>query len=218
MISLRGIIIASGEIRDLNWLKQYLRADDLIVCADGGYNYLAAIHVLPHVIVGDMDSIHEEHWAACKHFVYPRKKDETDAQLALDYAIEQGCSEVCFLGATGGQRVEHEIANILMLQYAALKQVAMRVENESSSIMLYQGPCEITVSGRKGDYLSLIPLGEDAQNVTTYDLEYPLLHGTLIFGVPMGISNVLLENTCRITMEKGKLLVILTKADEVDGN
>lgn len=72
------------------------------------------------------------------------------------------------------------------------------------------------LQGRKGDYLSLIPMGGDATGITTRNLEYPLHNGTLYFGVPMGISNVLLEDICSVELQGGILLAILTKADEVD--
>ena len=36
------------------------------------------------------------------HQIYPSQKDATDAQLCLDWAIEQGCKEVLILGGLGG--------------------------------------------------------------------------------------------------------------------
>ncbi len=213
---MRAIIIASGDIEDERWLKNYIQPGDVVICADGGYNHLVQIGCMPDVIIGDMDSIREKYRADCQHLVHPRKKDETDAQLALDYAIENGFHDIKFLGALGGSRIEHALANVFMLQYAAVHGVEMAIETPVSTITLHRGTTTAILQGRKGDYLSLIPIGGDATGITTQNLEYPLHEGTLYFGVPMGISNILLEDTCSIELQKGILLAILTKADEVD--
>lgn len=213
---MRAIIIASGDIGDDQWLKKYILPEDTIICADGGYNHLARIGQIPDVIIGDMDSIREERRAQCQRFVHPRKKDETDAQLALDYAMEKGFRDVRLLGALGGRRIEHELANVFMLQYAAMHGVQMVIETEFSSIFFYRGPVTFSLHGHRGDYLSLIPIGGDVTGITTHNLEYPLQDGRLRSGVPMGISNVLLDTTFTVELAEGELLVILTKADEVD--
>jgi len=212
----RAIIIASGDIGNERWLKEYIRPEDVVICADGGYNHLARIGRMPEIIIGDMDSIREEYRADCRHLIHPRKKDETDAQLALDYAIENGYHDVKFLGALGGKRIEHALANVLMLQYAAVHGVKLAIETPVSSITLHQGPTTAILQGHTGDYLSLIPIGGDVTGITTHHLEYSLHDGTLYFGVPMGISNVLMADTCSVELQEGILLAILTKADEVD--
>lgn len=212
----RAILIANGTIENKIWLAQYLQPKDMIICADGGYNHLAAIGRLPHLIIGDMDSVSAQYCEQCKQLVHPRRKDETDAQLALDYLAEQGYREVHFLGALGGNRPEHALANVFMLQYAAERGVRMTIETDASTISLHQGPETAFFHGSEGDYLSLIPLDGDVTGITTDNLEYPLRDGCLKFGVPMGISNVLLKDVCSVKLSKGKLLAVLTKADGVD--
>lgn len=216
MMDTRAILIANGAIENKTWLAQYLRSNDMIVCADGGYNHLAAINRLPNLIIGDMDSVSADHCEICEQLIHPRRKDETDAQLALDYLAEQGYREVHFLGALGGNRPEHALANVFMLQYAAERGVRMTIETDVSTVSLHQGPETALFHGTKGDYLSLIPLDVDVTGITTDNLEYPLRNGCLKFGVPMGISNVLLKDVCSVKLSKGKLLAVLTKADGVD--
>jgi thiamine pyrophosphokinase len=97
-----------------------LSAADLIIAADGGAIHLKEISVNPDLIIGDLDSID----VASKKFftardihvqTYPRKKDMTDTELCLEYAVSQGADEVVLMGCTG-HRLDHTLANVLMLR------------------------------------------------------------------------------------------------------
>ena len=68
--------------------------------------------------MGDLDSISQD---ALKFFkegtninVYPREKDETDGQIAVDLALQSNCSEIYIFGAIG-ERMDHVLANIGLL-------------------------------------------------------------------------------------------------------
>ena len=56
----RAFIYAAGEYKpgDIKLFKRIrLKDDDLIICADGGYDALAFTNITPDVIIGDFDSI-----------------------------------------------------------------------------------------------------------------------------------------------------------------
>ncbi|WGX77352.1 hypothetical protein [Paraclostridium sp. AKS81] len=44
--------------------------------------------------------------------------------------------------------------------------------------------------------------------MTLEGLEYPLKDATIEYGDPIGISNVMESDKCRITVEKGTLLIV----------
>src|SRR5437016_13831463 len=46
---------------------------------------------------------------------FPAAKDESDLELAVAQAIAAGATEVVILGALGGDRLDHETANLLLL-------------------------------------------------------------------------------------------------------
>src|SRR5579875_1654977 len=117
--SLRAVVVANGTIADLAPLDPLLAGADLVVAADGGARLLLAHGRRPHVVVGDMDSIPApmlDAWRAGggETVVFPPAKDETDLELALAYAAEQGAGRIAILGALGG-RVDHQTANLLLL-------------------------------------------------------------------------------------------------------
>ena len=76
-------------------------ADDLIICADGGYNIAKFLGRTPHIVIGDMDSIRGKVPSDVKTIVYPRNKDKTDLHLCIDYALEVGCNEIILLCCFG---------------------------------------------------------------------------------------------------------------------
>lgn len=67
---------------------------------------------------------------------------------------------------------------------------------------------EITLSGKKGDTISIIPIMGDANNITLKNLEYPLNNGKIGYLSSLGISNVMSEDECSIKIEDGYALII----------
>ena len=101
------------------------------------------------------------------------------------------------LGGLGGVRVDHAIANLALLQHPALEHRAARLYDEAGArLSLLAGPdrhglpVARELTGRVGDLVSLIPLGESAHDVETQGLRYPLDGETLILGRARGLSNV----------------------------
>ncbi len=72
---------------------------------------------------------------------------------------------------------------------------------------------EITVCGRSGDRLSLLPVHGPALRVVTEGLRYPLVHEDLPAGTSRGCSNELVAETARVALEEGTLLCVLPGPD-----
>jgi len=88
----RIIIFANGELPDLEQARAILRDDDYILCADGGARHALALDLIPNLVIGDMDSIDSAEWKRLEvknipiEF-FPRDKNETDLELAINKAI-----------------------------------------------------------------------------------------------------------------------------------
>ena len=67
---------------------------------------------------------------------------------------------------------------------------------------------KLSLNGKKGQTLSIIPIKNNAVGITTDGLEYPLNDETLYFGSSRGISNIMLADKCNITIKSGMALVI----------
>ncbi len=207
-----AVIIAHGDLAVTPEVEALVRRADLVVAVDGGAGAALAQGWWPHILVGDLDSAPLDVLARMQaHGVevrrYPPRKDETDTELALRVALERGATEVYLLGALGG-RVDHSLANLLLLALPELEGVRVTVVAGRQRIYAIRGEAEI--AGRAGDLVSLLPIGGDAEGVWSSGLEYPLQGGTLRFGAPRGISNVLTAPPATVRVERGLLLAVVT--------
>lgn len=210
------IIIAGGRlnpVRTRSWSRQIqtlLKTADLIIAADSGAGHMKKTGFLPHVIVGDLDSIDPDTLAFFrKNQVpvqsHPSRKNRTDMALCVDYAMSQGATHMTMLAATG-TRLDHTLANILLLMPLADAGIAARIIDEKNEICVVKDRVELT--GNPGDLVSLIPLTPTVQGVTLKGLSYPLENHTLKMGTTLGISNFFSASCAQIFIRSGTLLVV----------
>jgi len=69
-----------------------------------------------------------------------------------------------------------------------------------------------------GSVVSLLPLSASVSGITTTGLYYPLSDATLVFGSPRGLSNVIEASTSTVTLNSGKLLLIIPPDDAIDSD
>jgi len=208
---MRAIIIANGQIHDGDFLRSLVAPTDLVICADGGVSNALALGLQPQVVIGDLDSFDSDLQAqlegeGCQVLVYPARKDETDLELALYYAIEHGVDEILILGALGG-RIDQTLANVLLLALPGSRSVRVKILDGRQEVFLIRD--EALVEGQVGDTLSLLPLTEQVTGIYTEGLEYPLKNGTLYLGPTRGVSNTLTAPQARVRIGQGLLLAVV---------
>ncbi len=197
---MRAVIIGNGQINDYEYIKSKIRSADFIICADGGYNHALKMGITPDILIGDLDSA-ENIGAGIEKLRYPERKDFTDGELAIDYALKKGYGDILLLSMTG-DRADHTITDILLMTKCAN---ACMIDDNNEIYILRD---KLKIEGKKGDTVSIVPIGGDVSGVTTEGLEYPLDRETLYFGASRGVSNVMNEDGCAITAENGIALVI----------
>ncbi|KUG03267.1 thiamin pyrophosphokinase [hydrocarbon metagenome] len=206
---MRCIVLANGEYGDLKFYEDVFKGCDIILCADGGANYAYQLGVLPDYIIGDMDSINEnilEYYNSRQvpFKKYPRRKDFTDIQLAMSTAEEMGAQEIILLG-TQGKRFDHSLSNL----YCGLEYVkrGIKIIHYGPECTVYLVCSQMSLQGRAGDLVSVLPLGGVAAGVYLKDFEYPLENVVLECDNPYAVSNVLAEDTAQIELENGVLVI-----------
>ena len=190
----------------------------LVIAADGGARKASAAGIEPNLVVGDFDSLGEDGLAALKAAGIPVEearpdKDETDLELALLAAVARGAARLTILGALGGSRFDHAIANAWLLAHPALAGRPTILLDATTRIRILDAlaaPASVTLDGAPGDLVSLLPFGGDGAGVTTEGLAYPLRDEPLRIGPARGISNVRTGASARVTLRAGRLLVIET--------
>ncbi|MCK9196286.1 MAG: thiamine diphosphokinase [Syntrophales bacterium] len=212
MVKKAVVIIAGSAIEDMKFLRQRIEAaaPEAVLCADGGARYAHALGLAPDLIIGDMDSLDDELLRVFEEkgiaiVRYPVRKDETDTQLALIQALAMNPEEILIFGAMG-KRLDHTLANLGLLMMGLEKGVPIKLLDENCEVFVMAGAA--TVSGKKGQTVSIFPWGGEARGITLEGFEYPLEDATMTLARPCGISNRLTEKVGRIKVDEGYLLII----------
>ena len=225
---LHAVVLADGAVPPRGRLDEawpdWAQGVRFVVAADGGVRHAPALGFEVDRWVGDGDSTEPaelERLAAAGVAIdrVATDKDESDTELALLAAVAAGADIVTILGGLGGPRADHAFANVALLQHPALEHRDARLYDEAAArLSLLVGPDHRglpgarALTGRVGDVVSLIPLGESAHDVTTDGLRYALAGETLMVGLARGLSNVRVAPTARVSLRSGRLLVIETPA------
>ena len=210
---MRVIVVASGELdeRDARWLASV----DLLIAADGGAASLDRIGRRPDRLIGDLDSVSADlverlEAAGTRVERHPTDKDASDTELALGAAIAAGGTEIVLLGALGGARLDHEVANLLLIADPELEGVDVRLIQGGTTVRVLRGGGRLTLHDADGELVSLLPVGGDATGVTTTGLRWSLADAVLRMGRSRGLSNELVEASASVSLERGTLLVVQT--------
>jgi thiamine pyrophosphokinase len=209
----RAIVVAGGSCDPSD--ADLLTDADLVVAADGGARWLVTLPRMPDLLVGDLDStppvlVAELEAAGVPIERHPVDKDASDLELALAAAAKRGATEITVLGALHGERLDHELANLLALADPTwpAQEIAVGLVRGGTTVAALHGPGERELAGQPGDVVSLLPIGGDADGVTTRDLRYPLDGERLAFGLARGISNVVDGPRPSVRLGSGTLLII----------
>ena len=117
---MKSYIFIGGEV-EKSALESPIPEDALVVAADSGYDNAKKLGYAERCdfIVGDFDSTKERAFCSrAKIIRVPSEKDETDTQLAINTAIENGADELYIVGGLSG-RLDHTLSNIYLLESIA---------------------------------------------------------------------------------------------------
>jgi thiamine pyrophosphokinase len=205
-----AMIFVNGELRVLQAVKALLPDYDLWIAADGGLRHTYNLGIVPHVLIGDLDSVTTEQVTQQRRLgveilQYPKEKDETDLELALDLALQRGCRRILLVGALGG-RLDHTLGNLFLLNRPELAGVDVRLCDGQEAVWLVGR--HTLIDGDVGEQVSLIPFSDEVNGVRTAGMKYPLKSETIYRWSTRGISNELLNQQAEVWTDAGTLLCI----------
>jgi thiamine pyrophosphokinase len=197
-------IIGAGEL----YGRPTPEPGDLVIAADGGYDHLLRLGIMPDLIIGDMDSVSSD-VSGAEVLRFPKKKDETDMHLAYLVGKEKGYSSFLIYGGTGG-RPDHTFANYSLLFLAKSGGDRMTVIDKEYDIFALSSEHAV-ISGRVGATLSLFAFGGEARGVCLSGVEYPADNVTLEADFALGVSNKIEEERANVSVSDGRLLVMISR-------
>jgi thiamine pyrophosphokinase len=201
------VIIGNGE----NWKKEkivsFCRESDYIIAADNGLSVLHRFHLMPNLIIGDLDSVPSSLLVQYKQIPiekHPQKKDLTDTELCIQKAIGLNPKQIILLAMTGNY-FDHSYANIINLFRNYRQNIKMQIITSNS--IIFPIIEKTTLFNLKGRRFSLFPLN----TITEFSLsgaQYKLSKKRLAI-TDYSISNVIIEDKLEINFQKGKLFCVL---------
>lgn len=207
---MKAAIIANGYPVDNELIKQECISSDYVISADGGAALLKAAGLKPDIMLGDFDSIDDKTFEYYREQginieSFPPEKDCTDTEICVLRALDMKCDEVVIVSGTGS-RLDHSLGNIELLYKLHAAGVKTRMLTNNSYIYICTDSLEL--EGKKGQTVSILNYIKEAEGINLEGFKYPLENAHFPFGKPLGISNVMLKDKCRISIRDGVLLVI----------
>lgn len=215
-----ALVVADGSVPPVTILDAvwpgWSVGIDVVVAADGGARHATALGRRLDLWVGDGDSIEADELAAIAAAGIPVQrspvdKDESDTELALLAALDAGAARITILGALGGARLDHELANVWLLGHPRLVGCDVRLLDAAVRMRLV-GSGRADLGGRIGDLVSLLPFAGDATGLVTEGLRFPLRDESLRSGPSRGLSNVRVSSEASLMVGSGRILVVETPA------
>jgi len=185
----------------------------LVVAADSGLHLARRLGVTADLLVGDFDSadpeaVHAAVAAGARVERHPADKDATDLALALDAVLRLGRSPVLIVGGAGWDRLDHLVANFLLIASPRYAPLRLRWWVKGARVAPVHDRLDLT--GEPGDRVTLLAVGGPATGVTTTGLRWPLLGETLVPGSTRGVSNQLTAASAAVSVETGVVMAVHT--------
>lgn len=209
----RTLIVGGGPVNPELLQNELNLKPDLVIAADRGGAHLYKQGVFPQVLLGDFDSlasplVKEFSRTGVRVLQFSPQKDETDMELAVEYAIQNQSETIIILGGLG-QRLDHTLSNIGLLLKVLAHNIEIHLLDEEHDITAINR--QITLVRRTGWAVSLLPLTLKVVGVTTTGLKFPLNQASLFMEESRGLHNEFIAETATVELTEGNLLIIMFK-------
>jgi thiamine pyrophosphokinase len=215
------LIITGGKTVAPSFL-QHLPAFDIVIAADSGVDSALALGLMPHMVVGDLDSISPAGLATVRNndievMQSPTDKDFTDTELALRCAAERG-SRNLFLLSPGGGRLDHAHGVTTALFHPDLDHLHIQAAVGEAHVYVLHGGDSVEFHQPRAQLAALHAMNGVARGVTTHGLRWNLHNDDLEPWVSRGVSNEVVDDVAHVSVNSGALMVLLPLAYAIPNN
>jgi thiamine pyrophosphokinase len=208
----RVIIVSGGKKPSLSLYNSVHDSSCKVIAADSGAEFFRENGMIPHVLLGDFDSITDETFSFFEDKTevirYDAEKDFTDTEAALVEALKENPEEIILLGCTGN-RLDHFIGNLSLLERALSKGIKAYIMDDHNKIFMMDKPGIIKKDF--GDYISFQAFRCPVKGFGVKGVKYPLWDYELVLGDSMNVSNEFAEKYISVTFKEGILMVFMTR-------
>lgn len=220
---MKDTVIFSGGRTDLVFAAEFMKdkKNAFLIAADRGLEAMMSLGFKPNAVIGDFDSASKETIDQVNSFEKEDDitvirlnpvKDDTDTEAAVRFALENNKEpgDIYILGGTGS-RIDHILGNISVLGLGRQFRKKIILLDENNKIeLLFEGRT-ILKEEAFGDFVSLIPFGDEVTGLTLKGFKYPLKNGVLKGFNSLGISNEIVSKEAQISFDSGVLIMVQSK-------
>jgi thiamine pyrophosphokinase len=186
---------------------------DYSIAVDGGYLCFRQAGLVPDTLIGDLDSLSEEEHPGSEFpelkVMHLHEQDSTDFEKALNWIqVNTNIKKLIILGGLG-KRTDHLTTNLLVASVAD-QSLEITFDDDQEWMRRVTPSCPLSLHGRKGANLSILPLCESS-GVTTKGLQWELNSENIGGSKIVGQSNRCKSDLVEIKCETGNFFVFLEK-------
>ncbi|MEK3808977.1 thiamine diphosphokinase [Bacillus sp. FSL H8-0547] len=203
-------IVAGGPETYIPSLKDYQTEDAVWIGVDRGVIYLQQAGIIPDRAFGDFDSVTEKELntlnrSAVHLDLFPAEKDQTDTEIALEWAVKMNPEAIILFGSTGG-RLDHFLANTQLL--ARYPETNIEIIDRKNQLSVFLPGTRSVHSESRFPYISFLPVSLEVRDITLEGFKYPLSGCHIKLGATLCISNELIRPSGTFSFSSGILMMV----------
>lgn len=213
---MKTYIFIGGEVEKCA-VSLPISEDALVIAADSGYDNAKMLGVAERCdfIVGDFDSTKEKAFCSrAKIMRVPAEKNESDAQLAVNLAIDtldDYSDEIFIIGGLSG-RLDHTLANLCLLEDVSSVAPMVTICDGKNRVRYLKERSSLLIPKSEYKYFGLIPSLSSAKGVTIEGAKYNIKNAIISRDIAsFAISNEVEGNCAMVSCKKGGVFVIESK-------
>ena len=177
-----------------------------VIGVDSGVKHLNKFAISPDLIIGDLDSIDKKLLteSAKKNIEiikYPKNKDQTDFEIALDYAQKLEFESIDIIGGENGE-IDHLLSIFMTI---SINKCSYKTTWFYGKQKILFNPKSISIN--LNQIFSLIPLS-NIKNLNISGAKWNLQNKNIDFGSTRTLRNESVERLIKISCDEGKYCII----------
>lgn len=202
------VLVSGGRGPESSWLQKAAGCHPLWAI-DHGLDACTSAGLTPALLLGDGDSADPEAWlqaetAGIPSRRYPKAKDYTDTQLALQLLEEENQAFALVTGAFGG-RLDHLYSLTVSCAFTEEPLRCLLADEQEVLVYLRANEAVDLEFKTRPESLSLLPFTTRCLGVNGTGLHWPLKRATITQSLPSATSNWVKSDRVNISIEHGVL-------------
>ena len=205
------LLLLDGDEPSQKLLHEYAHSARMVVATDGAAKIARKYELALDAIIGDMDSLDaqtREYYERLKTsiLIFP-DQESNDLEKASKFLIESGFTDNLVILGLHGKRTDHALTNLsVLIRFRNYFTELKSIDAYHIHYLLNEKYPQLTVDGKKGSSISLLPM-PSASGIVTKGLFFALTNAEMKFGEREGLSNIISEDSAVVRISSGSLLV-----------